>query len=216
MQSGHVGIVYRVKNSGTSWSNATHVESTNRVGTYIVSLSGLTQNTEYEYCAYYDSYGVVSGHHYTHLENVTLNFTTLATPPTPPTPPTVTLSEIKESDVSNYTVNVSASFTTGTLEGGAPDAIVDYGFCWVKASNGNPSIYNDNCKKSEVSENSGEFTYTISDLKDGEEYNCAAYVKTQSGNTYYSVVRSFTTKPVLPGGDNTGGDWGDEGDGGEL
>lgn len=213
-----IGIGYRKSGSSAWFQKGERYGQQTYDGT--VDLTGLEADTEYEYTIYTLYKGKLSGSGTpSYAEGKIQTFRTLAliTPPAA-TAPTLAMNEIVDADITSTTVQVSGSFKWGTVDGGDPEAIIEYGFCWMPGV-GNPSTFNDKISFSNTTDKYGKDNlYTISPVTIGSSttepksdalnfntlYSCSLYVITENGDTYYTDPIVFTTKPSVSTDDNTG------------
>ena len=211
-----VGLVYRKINT-TEWKDCYEHHGQEQFDETVV-LNNLEADTEYQYCIYtwYKRTGWESRKY---AEGKAKTFRTLAlTTPPAATAPTLSMNEIFDEDITSTTVKVSGSFKWGTVDGGDPEAIIEYGFCWMPGV-GNPSTFNDKISFSNTTGKYGKDNlYTISPVTIGSSttepksdalnfntlYSCSLYVITENGDTYYTDPIVFTTKPSVSTDDNTG------------
>ena len=213
-----IGIGYRKSGSSTWFQKGERYGQQAYDGT--VDLTGLEADTEYEYTIYTLYKGQVSGSGTpTYAEGKIQTFRTLSliTPPAA-TAPTLAMNDIVDADITSTTVQVSGSFKWGTVDGGDPEAIIEYGFSWMPGV-GKPSTFNDKISFSNTTDKYGKDNLdTISPVTIGSSttepksdalnfntlYSCSLYVITENGDTYYTDPIVFTTKPSVSTEDNTG------------
>ena len=177
-----VGVAYKVLNSNAWQSIELDKESIEKGKSYTLSISGLAQNTTYEYCAYVTNGGKTE--YYPKESN-----------PTFKTKVAVSFGSFDASaDITSNSVTLTA--TAQTITG------AEYGFCYI-LGDANP-LYTD--AHQSATNSNGTFTATISGLDSFTTYSFRAYVKV--GNEY-SYSEKLTCETDFDFGvgedDSTGG-----------
>jgi hypothetical protein len=169
-QHGHVWSLN--SNPGIDLTTRTNLGTLSVTGQYTSSLTGLSPNKEYHVRAYaVNSKGTAYGNEIT--------FTTATAD--------IALTTNAATDIVH-----NAATCGGTITSDGGHTIVERGVCW--ATTASPTT-NDHPV---VSSSSGStFTCRITDLATTTTYHVRAYVKTQSGATYYGENKTFTTTQVV-------------------
>ncbi len=141
-------------------------------GSFISSLTGLTEGSTYHVRAYaINSFGVAYGNN---VEFVTKSLATITTS--------------EASSISNTSIR-----TGGTISSDGGDYVTTRGICWNTSTN--PTI-NDNVSSS--GSGIGSFESTISNLTIGTNYYIRAFATNSIGTKYGNEITATTTSIVVP------------------